>query len=573
MFLFFSSYLCFKAIMPSIKPLALLPVLAFSLLASCSMPSTQVGGTTEITIFSINDFHGHVQSDNPVPYMEQEDDPVYPGQKISVPSGGFAYLATMLKERRKQAPANILVGAGDLIGASPAGSSILKDEPVIEALNQLGMEVSSVGNHEFDAGQQELERKIKGECPGTGCKFPGFSGARFSYIAANVLDKSTSQPWLKPYVIKKVGDVNVAFIGAVTKETPSIVSAVGIQNLQFIDEAQAINRYVPEIKRQNVAAIVVLIHEGANYKGAANDPSYRCEGLQGPIIDIANKLDPAISLIVSAHTHQAYTCKIGGKLVVSGRNYGSLLTEVKLKIDRTSNQVIAATAHNYAIDQRVLAPDPDAKKLADQVAALTDKIRQRPIATLTTLLSRKHSYPYSDSSLGNVIADAQLSFARSSGAADISFMNSGGIRSDLQNLNVTFGDIYATQPFGNGVVRMNLSGAQLIELLKQQWDGRPADNPKMMSVSQGFSYRWRAEAPIADRLTDVRLNDQPIDAGKQYAVVVNSFMADGGDGYTVLKSGTQRQLLGGDIDAMEAYMVANGAKLSDVDMQRVKRLE
>lgn len=550
----------------------LISLCALPLLMSCST-SPPLAGTTEITIFSINDFHGHVQADHPVPYMAQQDDPGHPGRKLSVPSGGFAYLATMLKERRKQAPASILVGAGDLIGASPAGSSMLKDEPVIEAMNQLGMEVSSVGNHEFDAGQQELQRKIKGECPSAGCRFPGFSGARFSYVAANVLEKSTAQPWLKPYVIKQVGDVKVAFIGAVTSETPSIVSADGIRNLQFIDEAQAINRYVPEIQRQHVAAIVVLIHEGASYQGAANDPSYRCEGLQGPIIAIANRLDPAISLVVSAHTHQAYTCKIGGKLVVSGRNYGALLTEVKLKIDRAGNRVIDATAHNHAIDQRVLTPDPDAQKLVDQVAALTDKIRQRPIATLTTLLNRKHAEPYSDTSLGNVVADAQLSFARGTGAADISFMNSGGIRSDLQNLQVSFGDIYATQPFGNGVVRMNLSGAQILELLKQQWDGRPADDPKMMAVSQGFSYQWRADVPQNERVSEVRLHGQAIDAGKQYAVIVNSFMADGGDGYTVLKSGTQRQLLGADIDAMEAYMSANAARLSNVDMRRIKRLQ
>ncbi|MFZ6649165.1 bifunctional metallophosphatase/5'-nucleotidase [Undibacterium sp. TJN25] len=550
----------------------LTPLLALALLASCATPEKQTG-IAEITIFSINDFHGHVQSDHPVPYMDQQEDAAHPGKKTDVPSGGFAYLATMLKQRRKEAPASILVGAGDLIGASPAGSSMLKDEPVIEAMNQLGMEVSSVGNHEFDAGQQELSRKIKGECPAAGCKFPGFSGAKFSYIAANVLEKTTSQPWLKPYVIKKVGDVKVAFIGAVTTETPSIVSAVGIQNLQFVDEAQAINRYVPEIKRQNVAAIVVLIHEGANFKGAANDPSYRCDGLQGRIIDIANQLDPAISLVVSAHTHQAYTCKIGGKLVVSGRSYGSLLTEVKLKIDRSSNQVVGASAYNYAIDQHVLAPDPDAKKLVDEVAALTDKIRQRPVATLAVSLSRTHTEPYSDSSLGNVIADAQLSFARSSGGADIAFMNTGGVRSDLQSVNVTFGDIFAAQPFGNGVVRMSLSGAQIMELLKQQWDGRPADDPKMMWVSHGFSYNWNAEAPIEARLTDVRLNGQAIDLAKQYAVVVNGFMADGGDGYKALKAGTQRQLLGGDIDALEAYMVANGANLSNVDMNRIKRLK
>lgn len=584
--------------MPIIKMLSLvLPVLLAALAGGCSVSETnKKSTTTDITIFSINDFHGNLQADKPVPYMSPSSpsspraassaldahghsDHTGVANTVLTPSGGYAYLAAVLRQRRQAVSASILVGAGDLIGASPIGAAILRDEPVIEALNQLDLSVTAVGNHEFDHGAAALLGKIKGECPAIGCAFPGFSGARYEYIAANVLTRSDASSWLKPYVIRQVGEVKVAFIGAVTMDTPNLVAGDGVKQLSFEDEASAVNRYVPELLQQGVAAIVLLIHEGGSYQGAANDPSYRCEGLQGPIIAIAKKLDKAISLVVSGHSHQAYTCKIDGRMVVQGRSYGAYLTETTLTIDRSSNQVIKTAASNHLIDQTQYSPDPKAQQLVDQVAAMTMAMRNRPVATLVAPLLRSSSGRRFDSSLGNVIADSQLVFAQKLGAADVSFMNAGGIRNDLPSgaqtspIAVNYGDIYAVQPFGNNLISMQLSGAQLLELLQQQWQGRAADDPKKLFVSEGFSYRWNLTAAAGQRLQELRLHGQAVSPQRQYTVVVNSFLADGGDGFTVFKQGTERKLIGRDLDAFEAHVHQQGPALSRVATDRVQRID
>ncbi|MCU6434855.1 bifunctional metallophosphatase/5'-nucleotidase [Undibacterium sp. Jales W-56] len=552
-------------------------LLTVLLMTACAMPKQQLAGTTEITIFSINDFHGNLQSDKPIPYLAPVEGLITNGKAATKPAGGYAYLASILKDRRKATSASILVGAGDLIGASPIGSSILKDEPVIEGLNQLGLDVSAVGNHEFDGGRQDLQRKMNGDCPASGCEFPGFKGARFDYIAANVIDKASARPWLKPYVIRQVGDIKVAFIGAVTSDTPNLVSAEGIKTLQFDEEANAINRFVPEIKAQGVAVIVVLIHEGAYYAGAANDPTYRCEGLKGPIIDITRRLDKAVTMVVSGHTHQGYTCKIDGRLLVQARSYGAYLTETKLTIDRQSNQVLSADARNYLVDQGALVADPIAQQLVDQVAALTTEIRQRVVTKLNAPLTRSIDAGGFDSALGNVIADAQLQFGLRFGAADVSFMNAGGIRSDLPSVTdskaveITFGDIYAVQPFGNELVSMSLTGEQIHALLQQQWSGRAADDPKILFVSNGFSYRWNPALAISQRIQDLRLHGQPIQATRSYKVIVNKFLADGGDGFSVFKQGQQRQIIGHDLEALEVHVQQQGSTLSGVKKDRVMR--
>ena len=561
-------------------------MLLLSLLAACgTQERISKLATTDITIFSINDFHGNLQADKPVPYMAPSDEHghSHPADATLTPSGGYAYLATVLKQRRALTSASILVGAGDLIGASPIGAAILRDEPVFEALNQLGLSVTSVGNHEFDQGGEVLKSKIKGECPEQTCAFPGFRGAQYDYIAANVLSRSENandkQAWLKPYVIRQVGDVKVAFIGAVTADTPNLVAGDGVKQLHFEDEATAINRYVPEIQRQGVAAIVVLIHEGAYYKGAANDPTYECKGLQGPIIDIVKRLDKSISLVVSGHTHQGYTCKIDGRMLVQARSYGAYLTETTLTIDRSRNQVINAVAINYLVEQHKLLVDPVAQQLVEQVANLTNTVRNRPIAAINAQLTRKSAVGGFDSSLGNVIADAQLSFARTVGGADISFINSGSIRNDLPaaqhspNVAVTYGDIYAVQPFGNSLVSMSLSGAQIVEVLKQQWQGRAADDPKKLFVSQGLSYLWSQSAPPEQRVQQLAVNGKPIDLARQYKVIVNNFLADGGDGFTVFKQGSERQIIGRDLVALEAYLRQPGLALPASKKDRVGRMD
>lgn len=554
-------------------------LLTVSLLAACA--SNQVAdksATTDITIFSINDFHGNLQASQPVPYMATKADPARPGEKISVPAGGYAYLASKLSERRKSVASSILVGGGDLIGASPMGSALMKDEPVIEAMNRLDLSATAVGNHEFDNGTADLMRRISGNCPTAGCAYQGFSGARFTYLGANVYELGSSTPWLTPYVIRQVGDVKVGFIGAVTSDVPNLVAGDAVKHLRFEDEATAINRYVPELQKQGVAAIVVLIHEGATYKGAENDPTYRCEGLQGPIIDISKKLDKAISLVVSGHSHQGYTCKIDGRLVVQGRSYGSFLTESTLTIDRNSNTVIKAVAVNHLIDQQVLKPDPAAQVLVDLVANQTAGLRQRPIVNLNAPLLRAAEGGAFDSSLGNIIADAQLHHAQHMGGGDIAFMNAGGIRSDLPSgkpqgaVAINYGDLYAAQPFGNNLVRMRLSGAQVLSLLQQQWEGRSIDDPKKLFVSHTITYSWDPQATSEKRVSSVLIKGKPLDMNQQYLVVVNSFLADGGDGFSILKQGKDREIVGRDLEAFESYVREQGSKLGEVRRDRVKRV-
>jgi 5'-nucleotidase len=336
---------------------------------------------------------------------------------------------------------------------------------------------------------------------------------------------------------------------------------------------------VPEIQQQGVAAIVLLIHEGGNYAGAANDPSYRCDGLKGPIIDIVKRLDKAIDMVISGHTHQGYTCKIDGRLVVQARSFGGYLTETTLTIDKQSKHVIAMEAVNHLVEQAHITPDAQAQILVDQVAQQTAVIRNRAVTTLAAPLTRKVGTGRFDHSLGNMVADAQLHAAAAFGGADISFMNEGGLRTDLpqgvsdQPIPLTFGDLYAVQPFGSQLVSIKMTGAQILSLLQQQWQGRAADNPKRLFVSQGFSYQWRASAPLEQRLSELKLHGQAIVASKEYTVVTNSFLAGGGDGFTVFKQGKEPVSLGRDIDATVAYLSQFGSQLKAVNIDRVHRID
>lgn len=559
--------------------------ISFALLGACSSPQTTTktadisGGNnnniSELTIFSINDLHGHLQATNPVPIMVTHEG----AEGGSIPAGGYAYLAHAIKQARKDKPNSIVLGAGDMIGATPIGSALLKDEPVFEALNQLDLTATSLGNHEFDIGSQALLEKIKGKCDSKGCNYPNFRGAQFEYLGANVIDKKTGKNWIKPYIIKQVGDVKVGIIGAVTVDTTHLVAGDGVKGLSFEDEATAINRFVPEIKAQGVAAIIVLIHEGANYRGAANDPSYQCDGLRGPMVDMMPKLDPAVTMVISGHTHQAYTCKIGGRLLVQARSYGAYFTETTLSIDKKQNRVVNAKAVNHLIDQEKLAADADAQKLVDQVLELTKSVQARPITQLNAPLNRQYLPKTWDSMLGNVAVDGQLKFARTQGPADIAMMNSGSIRNDLPSgkrplpLTITYGDLFAVQPFGNSITRMKMTGAQIVKVLQQQWTGRALNDPKKLYVSEGFSYQWKASPNEEERISNVRLNGKALVADQSYIVIVNSFLADGGDGFTLFKSGVDRQDIGRDIDALEFYVKNYSKELIKEYAPRVTRAE
>lgn len=531
--------------------------LASFILSSCTTVTNTPPATVAFTIFSLNDFHGHIQDHDPVPMLVN-----LPNQS-KIPSGGYAYLSSLLEQRRAANPNSILVGAGDLIGASPINSALLQDEPVIQALNSMQLSVTALGNHELDQGAQKFLDKIQGKCPQTGCALSNFKGANYSYIAANVIDKQSGKPWLQPYVMRQVGAVKIAFIGAITKDTPNLVAQDGIRELQFEDEAVAINRYIPEVKKLGADFIVVLIHEGGIHKATAQEKPYECTDFNGPIVAINQKIDPAVGLIVSGHTHQGYTCKLNGRLVLQGRSYGSYLSEANFVIDSKTKQIISAEAQNHLVQQATITPDLQARSLVENISQITQQIRQRPITQLQAALTRSSvasGLNGWDSSLGNVVADAQLAFAKKVGGADIAFMNSGGLRSDLPSnpssfpVTITYGDLYATQPFDNKLIYMQLTGAQIRSLLEQQWQGRSADNPKRLYVSQGFNYRYDPKLNLQQRIVSMSLNGQAIEDKKLYAIVTNHFLADGGDAYTIFKQGINRRLLGSDIEALEDYL-------------------
>lgn len=537
------------------------------LLAACAQLPPAPQAPVEVSLFALNDFHGQIQASDPLPARL-----AWPDATSPEPAGGAACLASALAELRAHAANSLLVGAGDLIGASPAQSALLEDEPSIEILNRLGMSVSTLGNHEFDHGRDSLRERISGDCGAKGCALAGFKGARYDYLAANVIDEASGRPWLKPYVIREVGGERIAFVGAVTRTLPDMVAASGLRGLRVEDEALAINRVVPEIRAQGVESIVALIHEGAEYAGPLNEPDYRCEGLRGPIIDIVERLDPAIDAVFSGHTHQAYTCRIAGRLVVQGRNYGALIAEIRLAIDPQSHDVVRASAALHPVRQPRYAPDPAVQAYMTGLEQATEAIRQRLVVELAEPLSRRpDAASHNDSPLGTVVNDAQLALARDQGVADLALTNAGGVRADLP-ARVTHGATYAAQPFGNDILVVSLSGGELLDVLAQQWRSDPA-HPVLLQSSSNLAYRWRVSGDPAGRIVDLRLDGQPVVADKIYRVVINGFLADGGDGFSVFKLGRERQVVGQDLDALEAYLRAHADKLNFHSQGRIARLD
>lgn len=527
----------------------------------------------ELTIFSINDFHGHIQPQFPTPLSPRLPDPKT-GELKAQAAGGVAYLATVLNTLRANRPNSVFVAAGDLMGASPQMSSLLKDEPTLTALGELNLAATSLGNHDLDAGLPELLRKARGECPPNGCVWPGFQGAPFPYLAANVFDTATGKRVLPSHLMREVGGFKVAFVGAVTRDTPKVVIPRSIVGLRFEDEADTLNALVPELKAAGAQVLVAVMHEGAMYDGAANDPSYACTGLNGRGVDIANRLDPAYAIIISGHTHQAYTCKINGRLMVQAGSYGGWLTESRLTLN-AQGQVLDAQAVNHPVLQGLYAPNPAFAALVQRAAALTTAARNRPVAMLTKGGTRQAKAPFNDSTLGNLIADAHLAYAKQHGAgADIGLTNSGGIRADLvvePGRMVTLNDLFAIQPFGNDLVAVTITGAQLQELIRRQLPPRRGDGPTTLQVSANLNYSW-SQAPNAPVvLESVTVDGKPLDLAREYRVVANSFTIDGGNDLSVLRQGRDRAIIGPDLEALVEWLRDNPRAMDQIEPGRIRR--
>jgi len=548
------------------------PLSALALAALLAFASSAAGQLATVRIIAFNDFHGHLE---PGENAIQVPDPSDPARTLALRSGGAAYLATRIRELRAGQPHSVVVSTGDLIGASPLVSGLFFDEPTIEVMNAMGLELNAVGNHEFDRGARELLRIAGGGCrtepagdqASCASRDGSYPGARFPFLAANVHDRNGEALFPATFV-RDFGGVRVGFVGAVTRSTPGIVRPAGVAGLRFSREAQAINEAARRLHAQGVRAIVAVIHEGGDTDGGFNE----CGSPRGAIFEIERELDPRVDVVLSAHTHRGYRCLIGNRVVIQGASFGRLVSVVDLAIDPASGAVVreASRARNLPVanglstDARLrseypaLAPDPAVAAIVEHYRERAAPLAGRPVGRLAERFDRTPAAG-GDHALGRLIADAQLAATRDQGAV-VAFTNPGGIRAELHpgpdSGAVNFGDLYSVQPFGNALVTLSLSGAQLKALLEQQWSAGNGERPRILQPSRGFSYTWDAARPAGMRVIaeSMRLDGRAIDADSTYRVTVNDFLAGGGDGFRVLREG--RDAIGGplDVEALTTYL-------------------
>ena len=553
--------------------------LALVALSACStLPDTPQSAIDPVTIkiVGLNDFHGNIEPiRRPLTLIDEA------GESQQVYAAGAAYVASAVAEYRQGGDHSLVIAAGDLIGGSPLASSIFLDEPAIGVMNRLGLDFNAVGNHEFDRGWRELKRIQDGGCEKLTLREPcavenPYRGADFQFLAANVVtpDGGTLFP---PYGVRTFGtgprEVKIGIIGLTLKDTPNLVTPSGVAGLVFIDEAAAINALVPELEAQGTDAIVVSIHQGLTTKVGYNDKS--CGGVAGPLIDILKQVDPRVDLVISGHTHRSYICDFSRidparDFLVTSAGYGhSMLTDITMIIDPESNVVTARSADNIVIQSigtdadgntapanaayRQFPADPQIAAYVERYVAASREASQRAVGRIAGE-ARDPGPATEETALGNLIADAQLYATRDAGA-QIAFMNNSGIRTGLfpqADGTITYGDIYTVQPFGNTLITKSFTGAQLLALLEQQFDDEAP--VQTFSPSAGFALVWDMNRPVGSRVVSAWLHGAPIDPYAEYRITMNSFLASGGDSFSVFEEGSDAVTGPLDLDAMEAYL-------------------
>ncbi|MDQ6685637.1 MAG: bifunctional metallophosphatase/5'-nucleotidase [Pseudomonadota bacterium] len=544
-----------------------------------------------VRLIGINDFHGNLEPANLVLASEAVPATSDDTPPLRIPAGGAAALAGLVEALRAGQKHTLMVSAGDMVGAAPLISTLFKHESTVEIMNTIGMGVAITGNHEFDAGVGELKRLVAGGCAATvpdgavtSCALSTYGGMRFPFVSSNVLDADGKTVFAPSTVVRFAG-IPVGFVGAVTKTLPTLVSPSGIAGLSIIDEAEAVNRAARRLQAQGVRAIVALFHEGGElgtpqHRGKWNDAS--CPDAHGPIFSIAERLLPEITVIFTGHTHQGYRCLIHGRTLIQGTSYGRGVSVVDVVLDPKTRRIVPSKTRSinlpvlnertdpavreriaatlpapYAAIVRAARSDPAIASIVERYAVIVAPKAERPVARIEGRFARGG---LADSAAGRLIADAQLAAtaAPAQGGAQIAFMNPGGIRSDLDCIGtppctVTFGQAFTMQPFGNTLVVMTLTGAQIKALLEAQ--SRPSGvETTMLQPSAGFTYAWQPGAPVGSRASDLRLGGEPIVAERSYRVAVNSFLAEGGDGFAVLTEGTGRDGGAPDLDVLLEYL-------------------
>jgi 5'-nucleotidase len=523
-----------------------------------SSPAVAAAAPAEIQILGLNDFHGNLETPvDPVPLRNAD------GITTRFRAGGAAQLAATL-QRLRSGRASVTVAAGDLIGGTPLVSAYFLDEPTIRALSLAGLDLAAVGNHEFDKGGAELRRIQQGGCEKhtsrTPCAVEPHRPAGFQYLAANVLTRDGST-FFPGTAVRQVGPVKVGFIGMTLKDTATLVTPAGVAGLTFADEAETANALVPKLKAEGADIVVLLIHQGGRVPPVYD--ALGCTGLSGEIVPILERLDPAIRVVVSGHTHHAYACDVqaGGapRLLTSAGKNGYLVSDIRLSFDPSSRKLLSARAENVPV---LAAGDPQVQALVDRYVAAARPAAERVVGRLERPALR--DVDDGGSAAAELVADAQLAWTRTPerGGAEIAFINSAGVRTDLvprADGTVTYGQIFAAQPFGNNLVVKTLTGAQLKAVLEQGFrevNGK-VEVRSMLVPSAGFTYRFDPSRPAGQRILSMSLNGRPIDPGRSYRVTVNNFLASGGDGYAIFGEGRDPVDAGLDLDALEAWLATN----------------
>lgn len=553
------------------------------------------GRTVDVQLLSFNDFHGNIEppagSSGEVSRLKPD------GTTETVEAGGAEYLATSLRKARKGNPYSVTAAAGDLIGASPLVSGLFHDEPTIEALNKAELDVAGVGNHEFDEGREELRRMQDGGChPEDGCAEEGktFKGSDFPYLAANVTDEKTERPILKPYTVWKKKGVKIGFIGVTLEGTPDIVTEEGVKGLKFHDEVETVNKYAEKLHKMGVKSVVALIHEGGS--PAKPEYNYDCDspgpgdGISGPVTDIAKGITPKVDALVTGHTHQAYACTVPDpagdpRTVTSASSFGKLYTDTTLTYDRRTHDIVrtGVESANHVVS-REQKKAKDITSLIERWNELAEPIANRPIGYISDdIAGRGATTP--ESPLGDLIADAQLEAMKpeDNGGAQLALMNPGGIRSDLTHAAsgsegdgvVTYGEGFTVQPFTNMMTAIDLTGEQLITALRQQVSGANEESPKILQVSEGFTYTLDMTKSGEDRVVEdsVKLDGEAIDPSATYRVAMNEFLAGGGDGFAAFKDGKDKFVGESDLDALEAYFGEHSSESGPLAPPEADRIE
>jgi 5'-nucleotidase len=528
-------------------------------------------GTIEVQIIALNDLHGQLEppSGNLTLFYNGT------GKAFKVPTGGIEYLATQIKGLEATNPNTVIVSAGDNIGASPLVSALFHDEPTIEALSQIGLTYSAVGNHEFNGGVGELERMQYGCCNQTEGCLDGdrFVGAGFRYLTANVVNETTGKTLLSPYEIQYIQGIPVAFIGVSLEDTPTITLSSEVRGLKFLDEADSINGIVRELKQKGVKTIIVLLHDGGSQNGLPSESI----NLRGPILDVVNRTDDEVDVFVTGHTHDSYISNINGRLVTQAGCKGQFLTDIDLIISKETGDVVKARAKNVAVTRDV-PRDPAVSEIVEKYSVLASPLADRVIGSITSSIT-KNDKASGESALGDLIADAQLFTTSRTERAVAAFMNPGGIRTDLHYQttgngrpgNVTYGEAFSVQPFRNILVTMNLTGSQIDDLFEQQFDNPSPGEKRILQVSKDFAYAWNNSMPTGRKvdINSIKIDDTFINPNSSYRITVNNFLADGGDNFTVLKAGTDRIYGAVDLDALVEYFKAF-SPISPGPMDRIK---